>query len=286
MSRRGYRRKPSAAETLVKGIGALFILIALAIGGLANFIPVLIQLVLSVGFLALIGWIGYRFFKHWQNQKANRPNMFGGTARPRATNLNWPPVASVPTPIKTVFATPTPKWSIADIQTALGEIDWYQFEKFCAALLRSEGYAVERKGGAQPDGGVDLVATKDGEALLVQCKHWRTWTVQEKVIRELLGSMTHYQAKRGALYVLKDATRPAEAFAQQHGITIRDGRDLAGRAKAQLTDVKLNELLNSRDHHCPKCESRMVWRTGDFTPFWGCSTYPRCRGVLKHSGAR
>ena len=98
--------------------------------------------------------------------------------------------------------------------------------------------------------------------------------------------LTHYQAKRGALYVLKDATRPAEAFAQQHGITIRDGRDLAGRAKAQLSEVKLNELLNSRDHHCPKCESRMVWRTGDFTPFWGCSTYPRCRGVLKHSGAR
>lgn len=29
-----------------------------------------------------------------------------------------------------------------------------------------------------------------------------------------------------------------------------------------------------------KCEAPMVLRTGDFTPFWGCSRYPRCRGRL------
>jgi ssDNA-binding Zn-finger/Zn-ribbon topoisomerase 1 len=30
----------------------------------------------------------------------------------------------------------------------------------------------------------------------------------------------------------------------------------------------------------------MIWREGNFTPFWGCSTYPRCRGKLSHVGAR
>ena len=188
-----------------------------------------------------------------------------------------------------IDVTPVPvpaTWNVARIEEALGEIDWYQFEKFCAALLRSEGYTVERKGGAQPDGGVDLIATKDGEPMLVQCKHWKTWTVQERVIRELLGSMTHYQVKRGALYVLKGATRPAQTFAAQHDIHVADGRNLAERARSGLADSELTNLLSSRDHHCPKCESLMIWRTGNFTPFWGCSAYPRCRATLKYSGAK
>lgn len=87
-------------------------------------------------------------------------------------------------------------------------------------------------------------------------------------------------------YVLKGATRPAEAFATQHNITVVNGQELARRAFVRLSDSEVARLLSSRDHNCPKCESPMVWRTGDFTPFWGCSTYPRCRGVLKHTGAR
>jgi len=184
------------------------------------------------------------------------------------------------------LAQPPPPWTISDIEEALGEIDWYQFEKFCAALLRSEGFAVERKGGAQPDGGVDMVATKNNEPMLVQCKHWKTWTVQEKVIRELLGSMTHYQVQRGALYVLKGATRPAANFSGQHGIQIVTGHELASRARVGLDEKEITELLEPGDPHGPKCESLMVWRTGDFTPFWGCSAYPRCRATIKHSGAK
>ncbi len=39
--------------------------------------------------------------------------------------------------------------------------------------------------------------------------------------------------------------------------------------------------------HCPKCGSEMVLRTAKSgsnqgEQFWGCSNYPRCRGILKH----
>ena len=34
---------------------------------------------------------------------------------------------------------------------------------------------------------------------------------------------------------------------------------------------------------CPKCERQMVKRTSkkDGGKFWGCSGYPRCRGIVK-----
>jgi len=177
---------------------------------------------------------------------------------------------------------PATRWSQSEIIAALAEIDWFQFEKFCAAVLRAEGFQVERKGGAKPDGGVDLVVTKAEERLLIQCKHWRSWSVQEKVVRELLGSMTHFRVSRGALYTLKRATGPAATFAAQHGIMIVDGVELARRA-ARLSNAELETTLRPGAHSCPKCESPMVWRTGNFPSFWGCSTFPRCRGTLKPS---
>lgn len=275
MSRREERQQERRFEALVKGIGMLFLLISVAIGGLSNFGAVLISLIYCAIGVAVISGIGYLAYLVFASKRAasNQQVDFGT----RRTALQAAGGESVTT---------EPSWTVARIEEALGEIDWYQYEKFCAALLRAEGYAVQRKGGAQPDGGVDLVAAKEGESMLVQCKHWRTWTVQERVIRELLGSMTHYQVKRGAIYVLKGATRPAAAFALQHNIHVVDGKALAARASRKLSRPELTTLLSSREHHCPKCESPMVWRTGDFTAFWGCSTYPRCRATLKQPGAK
>lgn len=279
MSRREDRRKARQTEALVRAGAALLLLIALGAGGITHFVPVLITLITGLIGLGVIGGLAYLAYKFHQAKKAENTQFAPYVSTPMRNVTPPYQAASAPPPVK-------PEWDRARIEKALGEIDWYQFEKFCAALLRSEGFSVERKGGAQPDGGVDLVATKNGESTLVQCKHWKTWTVQERVIRELLGSMTHFQVKRGALYVLKGATRPAESFARQHGIEIASGADLSSRAKAALSYEQLSSLLKAGDPHCPKCESPMVWRTGDFAPFWGCSTYSRCRGILKQSGAR
>jgi restriction system protein len=153
-------------------------------------------------------------------------------------------------------------------------------------LLRADGYQVERKGGAQPDGGVDLIAEKTGTHALIQCKHWRTWVIQEKVVREMLGSMTHFKVTQGAIYTLKGWTEPAHRFAVEHAIKLVNGAELSQNAVSQLNQTRLEGLLRSREHHCPKCESSMVWRTGNFTPFWGCSRYPACRAKFNHSGAR
>lgn len=176
-------------------------------------------------------------------------------------------------------------WTLDSLYDALGKIDWYQFEKFSAALLRSEGYTVERKGGAHPDGGVDLIAIKDSDTMLVQCKHWKTWDIKPKTVREMIGTMMINKTNKGALYILKGATIAAKELAIQQGILIEEGYSLANRALRQLTKEQLDKILNTYVHHCPKCEAEMVWREGNFKPFWGCSRYPKCQGRLKDVGA-
>ena len=174
-------------------------------------------------------------------------------------------------------------WTVAEIVERMRVIDWYQFEKLNAAILTHEGWAVERKGGAAPDGGVDLVAVKDGLKILVQCKHWRGWKVQEKIVREMLGSMTHFNVTVGAIHTLKGWTHPAKKFADEHRIDLADEQELARRARASLTDEELARWLLDDTHRCPRCEAEMVLRTGDFKSFWGCPHYPRCRGTLRET---
>jgi hypothetical protein len=290
------RRKPDAAgnaEAIVKAIGAIVLLLALGMGGITGFGQVLsgllgiLLLALAVVVGGLIVYVALRIIRNkWGSSSRGsvNPAQFGWQS------LNESPLPSrSPESLRDAASADeaiTRVRDAHDIEKALGAIDWYQFEKFCAALLESGGYAVERKGGAQPDGGVDLIASKDGERTLVQCKHWRTWTVQEKVVRELLGSMTHFGVKRGVIYTLKGWTRPAAAFAAEHNITLVDGASLSRRAVTQMKTATLDRVLQVIDHHCPRCEASMVWREGDFTPFWGCSNFPRCRAVVKHSDAR
>lgn len=257
MARRRRDKSEIRLEAGIKAVVAFILLISLAVGGIQGFLPVLISLVFGGACLALVFGVAWVLFRNFPNRVA--------------------PADAKDTPAA---------WTPASILDALGEIDWFQFEKFCAELLRAEGFHVERRGGAQPDGGVDLVVSQDGLSALIQCKHWKTWNVQEKVVREMLGSMTHFGVEQGAIYTLKGATQPAKAFAQQHEIDIVDGEELAQRASAMLSQETLSLVLDATKHHCPKCESEMVWRTGNFKPFWGCSQFPRCRGTLRHSGAK
>lgn len=292
MARRRRDRSGEKAEALVKLGFVLLVLLALGIGGLGGFaqaltglVTIIIVVALGGGLLALAVLIGVRLYK--RNQASRAPDPFAASFGWQGLN-SQPLKASDRTGVRTQDIKPetAAKWTKSSIRTALDEIDWYQFEKFCAALLEADGFTVERKGGAHPDGGVDLVVEKAGSRALIQCKHWRTWHVKEDVVRGMLGSMTDSKVTEGAIYTLKGWTEPAAQFATKHAITLVNGDELAQSAAFQLSAEKLEAVLRPREHHCPKCESSMLWKTGNFTPFWGCSRYPRCRGKINHSGAR
>ena len=53
---------------------------------------------------------------------------------------------------------------------ALDAISWQEFELLVGEAFRLQGFAVDERGGAQADGGVDLVVSKGSEKFLVQCK--------------------------------------------------------------------------------------------------------------------
>lgn len=64
-------------------------------------------------------------------------------------------------------------------------------------LYRNQGYIVNRKGGAKPDGGVDLILVKNGESSAVQCKHWKTWSVGVATMREFVGALSDARISKG-----------------------------------------------------------------------------------------
>jgi hypothetical protein len=169
----------------------------------------------------------------------------------------------------------------------LNGLDWYQFEKLVEAVYEQQGYSVERTGGANPDGGLDLTISKDGIHIGVQCKHWKSWKVGVKQIRELLGALVDRGLSNGIFVTVKEYTLEAKEFAFKHSIELVGENQFLQMLES--VEWKFNPAVQAvlRDARkiCPKCEAEMVLRTATKgrnigQQFWGCSTYPRCKGII------
>lgn len=169
----------------------------------------------------------------------------------------------------------------------LRTIDWFQFEKIVALAYRKHGYDVTRRGGANPDGGIDLVLQKHGETTAVQCKHWKTWKLGVPTVREFLGALTDAGIQRGIIISLNGSTYAAQTLAAKHSITLLGEEELASlleKASARF-DPAVLAVLDDKRKLCPRCEHEMVLREARSGPnaggkFWGCSRYPRCRYTM------
>jgi restriction system protein len=107
---------------------------------------------------------------------------------------------------------------------------WHEFEMLVGEAFRRHGYAVEETGGHGADGGVDLVLSKEGQRLLVQCKQWKASKVGVKIIRELYGVMAAKGAAGGFVVTSGVFTGEATAFAAGKRIGLIDGCLVEGRA--------------------------------------------------------
>lgn len=113
-------------------------------------------------------------------------------------------------------------------------MSWPEFELLVGEVFRRRGYRVEERGGRGRDGGVDLIARRGGEAVLVQCKHWRSKQVGVGVVRELPGSMTALGAKAGSVVTSGRFTAEAERFAADQGLELLDGESLRSLARSPI----------------------------------------------------
>jgi hypothetical protein len=179
--------------------------------------------------------------------------------------------------------TPNPK--VPTLSEQLRKIDWFQFEKLIELIYRNRGYAVQRLGGANPDGGVDLIVESANEKYVVQCKHWRKWYVGVRQIREFLGTLADTKVQNGIFITLTGYSGEAKALADKHGIKILNESDVTKMLEESgfRYSQEVSGLLSDERKFCPKCEKEMVLRAARLTgnQFWGCSNYPRCKFILK-----
>jgi len=174
----------------------------------------------------------------------------------------------------------------------LTNMSWQEFEMLVSYFFKKQGYSVSECGGGGPDGGVDLRLKKNGKKILVQCKHWKTFKVGVRTVREQLGIMTAERAAQVIIVTSGLFTDEAIEFASNQHITLIDGiklRKIITRTKKTISsDLKNNSMENIPDNsapHCPKCSALMVERTAKKgkwagSAFWGCSRFPRCRGII------
>jgi HJR/Mrr/RecB family endonuclease len=263
MARRA--RRDNSIELMLRSAGMAFLLILLLPGG-RQFLSGIGVLVALLALLGIAGLIIYRLLR-----RRNREE----------TKFEMEPISLEINRVEVPRGKPVATNQLAD---RLRAIDWFQFEQIIAIACRKSGFTVTRKGGANPDGGIDIIVSDaSGNRTAIQSKQWKTWNVGVKVIREFLGALTDAEIQKGIIVTLGGYTGEAKRLADKHGIQLLNETDLIQlleRVHARF-DPEILALLNDKRKLCPKCEHEMILRTARKgsnagSQFWGCSTYPRC----------
>jgi hypothetical protein len=113
-----------------------------------------------------------------------------------------------------------------------------RFADWCAARLREQGYRVTAVAGLS-DPGVDLIAERERERLVVQCKRWfGARPVTEPQVQELYGAMQHQHANGAA--VITTGVFSASTLLKATGTPIRlwDVDHLMGSAPIQVAGAR------------------------------------------------
>lgn len=173
----------------------------------------------------------------------------------------------------------------------MASLTWQQFESLVAEGFRQRGFTVAEKGGAAPEGGVDLILARGTERFLVQCKQWRAQRVPVTIVQELYGVMAAEHAAGGYVVTSGRFTQDAISFAEGRNIELIDGKTLPAllrEANNQASASTIAPLTNTKHTSvpaCPRCRAPMVARAAKRganlgSEFWGCRRYPKCTATL------
>ncbi len=171
------------------------------------------------------------------------------------------------------------KWrSGRDLIKWLQNLSPKEFEQYIAHLFKNLGYSVEVTGRSY-DGGIDVIATKNGITHYIQCKKFITSQVPVGAVRDFYGAMADKGAQAKGFFITTNKfTLEAEKFAESIPVELIDGLKLAKYIEMAKMGIKGPA---SQTKICPICGSPMIKRTGKFGEFYGCTRYPVCKGTLK-----
>ena len=116
----------------------------------------------------------------------------------------------------------------------IDRMDGYEFESFCADLLRKNGYKDVSVTSGSGDQGIDIIAYKDGVKYGIQCKCYAS-DVGNKAVQEAYSGKSFYQCHVGIVLTNRYFTNSAKDLAQNNGIVLWDRS-------------KLTELMSKRTH--------------------------------------
>lgn len=175
-------------------------------------------------------------------------------------------------------------------QASLNDMSWQQFEGLIAEFFRRRGFTVRQTGGNGADGGVDLVANKEGKTWLVQCKQWKALKVGVQPVRELYGVVAAQGATGGFVITSGEFSDEAKTFAQGLKLKLVNGTRLHQMIREVRSDrsaitTPFLSAPSPSSPVCPKCGQTMIKRRARQgaqagKEFWGCSAYPACRVTI------
>lgn len=154
--------------------------------------------------------------------------------------------------------------TLEDLRKLSGE----KFEEFIANLFEKMGYRITLTGGSH-DGGIDLIATKDGKDHYIQCKKYTNKQVSVGAVRDFYGAISDHMKAEGHFVTTQFFTTEAKHFAEGKPIELIDQFRL-------LNIIKLTNKEETKEEICPMCSGLLVIKKGQFGEFLGCSNYPRC----------
>jgi restriction system protein len=174
---------------------------------------------------------------------------------------------------------------------AIASLAWQEFESLVGEGFRQRAFQVQERGGAGPDGGIDLILHKGHEKFLVQCKQWRAQQVGVSIVRELYGVMAAEHAAGGYVVTSGRFTKDAIEFAKGRNIELVNGSQLdsllakGSKGPVSATAPASPSSRTAVSPACPTCQKPMIERVAKQgrnagKPFWGCRSYPKCRGTM------
>ena len=195
---------------------------------------------------------------------------------PRVTFTFTPPL-STPVPSG---GTELWKKSLAE---KINHLDWLPFEQLVIGLYTTLGYSIKRFDGPGADGGVDLLLMKHKTKTLVQCKHWKTAAVEEKELKEFLGTLTGERIENGIFVTARELTFGARRFAAMNNLLLVGLKDLVRMLEGAnwQKNPALQAALEQSRKFCPRCEKDMVLKNAVTGPnpgsrIWVCTAQPTC----------
>lgn len=84
-----------------------------------------------------------------------------------------------------------------------------KYELQIGRMFKNNGYKVYFKGINEgfDDGGIDLIAYKGNEAILIQCKNWENSQIKQEQLRVFLGDCTAYIEQNQKIFAKRNVKR-------------------------------------------------------------------------------